>query len=50
MKVFVLFLFYVIEKACMQKNIHVFSYYKFFEIIFAAIKYRHVEIFAAFIE
>ena len=46
MKVFVLFLFYVIEKACMQKNIHAFSYYKFFEII----KYRHVEIFAAFIE
>ncbi len=50
MKVFVLFLFYVIEKACMPKNIHAFLYYKLFEIIFAAIKYRHVKIFAAFIE
>lgn len=26
MKVFVLFLFYVIEKACMLKNIHAFFY------------------------
>lgn len=50
MKVFVLFLFYVIEKACMPKNIHAFLYYKLFEIIFASVEHRHVEIFAAFIE
>lgn len=50
MKVFVLFLFYVIEKACMPMTYTLFLYYKLFEIIFAAIKYRHVEIFAAFIE
>lgn len=50
MKVFVLFLFYVIEKACMPKTYTLLLHYKLFEIIFAAIKYRHVEIFAAFIE
>ena len=49
MKVFVLFNF-MYEKKRVCKNIHAFSYYKFFEIIFAAIKYRHVEIFAAFID
>lgn len=38
------------RKSVYAKNIHAFSYYKLFEIIFAAIKYRHVEIFAAFIE
>ena len=50
MKVFVLFLFYVIEKACMPMTYTLFLYYKLFEIIFATIKYRHVEIFTAFIE
>ncbi len=48
MKVFVL-LNFMYEKACMQKTYTLFTILVF-EIIFAAIKYRHVEIFAAFIE
>lgn len=50
MKVFVLFNFMYEKKRVCKKTYTLFLYYKLFEIIFAAIKYRHVKIFAAFIE